>query len=75
MRRYTARVAKTSVEVDQDIVKQVSEVLGTKTLKDTIDAALREVLSARRRMELITMLAEPGTLDFEAAEHAWGGDS
>lgn len=64
---------KTSVEVDQDIVREAAEILGTQTLRATIDAALREVVHARRRLELIAILAQEGRFDFGAAETAWGG--
>jgi len=42
------------------------------TLRDTIDAALREVVHAKRRLELVALLGEDGRFDFEAAEQAWG---
>ena len=64
---------KTSVEVDRDIAARAAEILGTTTLRDTIDASLREVVSARRRLEVVALLAEEGRFDFEAAERAWGG--
>jgi len=67
-------VSKTSVEVDQDIARQAASILGTKTLKDTINAALHEILDAKRRLELIALIREEGRFDFAAAEHAWGGD-
>jgi Arc/MetJ family transcription regulator len=67
-------VSKTSVEVDQDIVHQAAEILGTTTLRATIDAALREIVHARRRLELVALLAQEGRFDFEVAEQAWGSD-
>jgi Arc/MetJ family transcription regulator len=67
-------VPKTSVEIDQDIVQQAAEVLGTTTLRATIDAALREVVHARRRLELVALLGQEGRFDFEAAKRAWGSD-
>jgi len=67
-------VSKTSVEIDRDIAAQAADILGTATLRDTIDAALREIVDARRRLELIAMLSEPGRFDFDAAEDAWGGE-
>jgi Arc/MetJ family transcription regulator len=67
-------VHKTSVAVDPDIVQQAAEILGTTTLRATIDAALREIVHARRRLELIALLAQDGRFDFEAAERAWGSD-
>lgn len=65
-------MSKTSVEIDQDIAREAAAVLGTKTLRDTIDAALREVVHAKRRLELVALLGEDGRFDFEAAEQAWG---
>jgi len=44
-------------------------------LRDTIDGALREVVHAKRRLELIALLSEDGRFDFEAADQAWGADS
>lgn len=64
--------AKTSVEVDRDIARQAATILGTTTLRETIDAALREVVHAKRRLELVALLAEEGRFDFSAAEEAWG---
>lgn len=64
---------KTSVEVDRDIATQAAEILGTTTLRDTINASLREIVNARRRLEVAALLAEEGRFDFEAAEQAWGG--
>jgi Arc/MetJ family transcription regulator len=46
-------MAKTSVEIDRDIAELAAGVLGTTTLRDTIDAALREVVNARRRVEFL----------------------
>lgn len=31
------------------------------------------IVSARRRLELMALLSEPGRFDFDAAESAWGG--
>ncbi|MGE0878666.1 MAG: hypothetical protein AB7L13_07245 [Acidimicrobiia bacterium] len=33
-----------------------------------------EAADAKRRLELMALFAEPDRYDFEAAEHAWGGD-
>lgn len=67
-------MSKTSVEVDQDIVREAAAILGTRTLRDTIDAALREVVHAKRRLELVALLSQEGRFDFDAAEGAWGAD-
>jgi Arc/MetJ family transcription regulator len=67
-------VAKTSVDVDRDIAAQAAAILGTDTLRDTIDASLREIVDAKRRLELIALLSEPERYDFSAADAAWGAD-
>ena len=69
---------KTSIEVDRDIAAQAADILGTTTLRDTIDASLREIVNARRRLEVVALLAEEGRFDFEAIsrvtgqDHRWG---
>ncbi len=67
-------MAKTSVEIDRDIANEAAEILGTSTLRDTIDASMREIVNARRRLELVGLLADPERFDFAAADTAWGGD-
>ena len=62
------------MDVDRDIAAQAAVILGTSTLRDTIHASLVEVVNAKRRLELITMLSEEGRFDFDAAATAWGGD-
>ncbi len=71
--RYLYTMAKTSVDVDRDIAGQAAAILGTTTLRDTIDASLREIVNAKHRLELVEMLTQPGRFDFAAAETAWGG--
>lgn len=66
-------MAKTSVEVDSDILKEAAAILGTTTLRSTIDAALREVVRAQHRLRLVELLSTSDQFDFELAETAWGG--
>jgi Arc/MetJ family transcription regulator len=67
-------MSKTSIEIDRDIARQAAEILGTTSLRDTVDASLHEVVDAQRRLGLIALLADPERFDFSAAERAWGGD-
>lgn len=67
-------MTKTSVDVDKDIAREAAVILGTTTLRDTINASLREVVNAKRRLELIAMLGQDGRYDFDAADDAWGAD-
>jgi Arc/MetJ family transcription regulator len=71
--RYPESMAKTSIEIDRDIARAAAEVLGTTTLRDTVDAALREIVDAKRRLELVALLGEEGRFDFTATDAAWGG--
>lgn len=61
------------MDVDRDIARQAAAILGTDTLRDTINASLREVVDARRRLELIVLLSDPARVDFEVTDAAWGG--
>ena len=67
-------MSKTSLEIDRDIAARAAKILGTKTLRDTVDASLREIVNARRRLEFVALLSEPGRFDLDAVDDAWGGD-
>ncbi len=56
---------KTSFEVDTAKVDAAKEVLGTKTLTDTVDAALSEVVKLRQRKTLVELLFRPGALELD----------
>ena len=54
---------KTSVDVDDRLLDQVRNVLGTSSIKETIDSALREVIRAEARRREIRALAVMEGLD------------
>ncbi len=54
---------KTSVDVDDRLLEQVRDVLGTSSIKETIDRALREVVRAEARRREIRALAAMDGLD------------
>jgi len=56
---------KTSFEIDPRKVDAAREILGTKTLTDTVDAALSEVVKLRQRKALVEMLFRPGALELD----------
>ena len=56
---------KTSFQVDDAKVEAAKEVLGTKTLTDTVDAALSEVVKLRQRKTLVELLFRPGALELD----------
>lgn len=51
-------VVKTPIEIDQDALTIAAEVLGTKTKKDTVNAALREVGQRLVRLRALARLGE-----------------
>ena len=56
---------KTSVDVDDLLLEQVRDVLGTSSIKETIDSALREVMRAEARRQEIRALAVMDGLDLD----------
>lgn len=67
-------ISKTTVEVNDQKVQQVKAALGTRTLKDTVDAAFDAVLSGIARQRLIGRLRQMDGLDLDdpaVMERAW----
>jgi hypothetical protein len=56
---------KTSFEVDFAKVESAKAVLGTRTLTETVDAALDEVVKRQQRQKLVELLFEPGVLEID----------
>ena len=59
--RYPSYMTKRLIEVDDDKLAQARALLGTSTLKATVDAALDELLALDRRRR--ALLAEHGITD------------
>jgi len=51
-------MVKTPIEIDEEALATAAEVLGTKTKKDTVNAALREVGQRLVRLEALARLGE-----------------
>ena len=51
-------MSRTVIDVDDELVAEVARALGTRTKKDTVNTALREVLENRRRALALTRLRE-----------------
>ncbi|WP_370063373.1 type II toxin-antitoxin system VapB family antitoxin [Streptacidiphilus sp. MAP5-3] len=67
-------MAKTLIDLDDEALAFAAEALGTRTKKDTVNAALREVGARARReraLEQMIRLYEAGA--FDASMHAGGG--
>lgn len=70
----SASKRKTSFAIDSAKAAAAQEILGTKTLTDTVDAALSEVVKLQQRKALIGLLFRPGALaldDPDAMSGAW----
>lgn len=64
-------MSKTTVEIDYGLLESAKEVLGTSTIKDTIHAALTEVVRRKdraRAIDEIAGLVEAGDIDFGLPE-------
>jgi len=64
----TATRRKTSFAIDPAKVDAAKEILGTKTLTDTVDAALAEVVKLRQREKLLELLDTPGAFELDNPE-------
>ena len=58
----------TSFDLDFDKAEAARRILGTKTLTDTVDAALDEVVKREQRQKLVELLFAPGVLEIDDAE-------
>jgi Arc/MetJ family transcription regulator len=63
-------VAKTLLDVDEDLLAEASTALGTSTKKDTVNEALRQAVEVsrerrRRALEDLQRLADEGAFDFD----------
>ncbi len=68
---------KTSVDIDDHLIDQVRGLLGTSSIKETIDRALREVVRSEARRQEIRALADMDGLDLadeQVMAGAWRSD-
>ena len=59
---------KTSVVIDDRLLEQVRDLLGTRSIRDTIDRALRELVRNEARRQEIAALSEMDGLDLANEE-------
>lgn len=68
-------MAKTMIDLDEDLVSEAAEILGTETKKATVEEALRAITARRARQRLTEALAESGQSPEELMrvmrEEAW----
>jgi hypothetical protein len=62
---YSSSKRKTSFEIDTAKVDAAKEILGTRTLTETVDVALSEVAKLDQRRRLVGMLFAPDGLQLD----------
>lgn len=67
---YTRRVAKHLVDIDEEALRAARAQLGSKTIKETVNQALRQAGGGRRQLveRRLDVLAE---VELEDREQAW----
>jgi Arc/MetJ family transcription regulator len=63
-------MAKTLLDVDEDLLAEATTALGTSTKKDTVNEALRQAVEAsrerrRRGLAALRRIADEGGFDFD----------
>ncbi|WP_431952666.1 type II toxin-antitoxin system VapB family antitoxin [Nocardia lijiangensis] len=64
-------MARTVIDVDDEALAEAARHLGTTTKRDTVDAALREVVDRRRRAAAVARMREmvvTGEMDLAAID-------
>jgi Arc/MetJ family transcription regulator len=61
---------RTSIIVDDTLLEEAQAALGTRGLKETVEAAFREAIRARRRRQLVNRLQDPEGFDDDALGRA-----
>ncbi len=65
---------KTSVEINEELLNHVRQILATRTVKETIEEAFREIVRAKARREEVRALTAMNGMDLadpEIMERAW----
>jgi Arc/MetJ family transcription regulator len=65
IRIYRDEVTKRLVDIDDDLLARVREILGTPTMKDTVNGALQEVVNLELRRRHADRLASMRGLDLD----------
>jgi Arc/MetJ family transcription regulator len=46
---------RTNIDIDDDVLREAQQLLGTATKRDTVDSALREVVARHRRLGILEL--------------------
>jgi Arc/MetJ family transcription regulator len=68
MAKQISKTAKTSLVIDREKVAKVRDILETKTLAETVDAALDEVIALDARRRLMARIERDGGIGPSLAE-------
>ena len=68
MAKQISKSDKTSMVIDREKAAQAREILGTKTLAETVDAALDEVIALAARRRLLERIRTDGGIGPSLAE-------
>ncbi len=68
MAKLISKSDKTSLAIDREKLDQAREILGTKTLAATVDAALDEVIALAARRRLLERIRREGGIGPSLAE-------
>ena len=71
---YTQSVTKRLIDIDDELLADVQNAMGTATMKETVNTALRQALSAhkaRQHLEHLRSLPDFDLSDPEVMEGAW----
>lgn len=59
---------KTSLDIDEELLERVRGILGTRTLKETVEEAFREIVRDQARREEVQALASMEGMDLDDPE-------
>ncbi|MFJ8585823.1 type II toxin-antitoxin system VapB family antitoxin [Streptomyces sp. NPDC093595] len=69
-------MARTVIDLDDEALEEAARFLGTSTKKDTVNAALREVVDRQKRaaaVQRMRQMVADGEIDFSVIEKDAGG--
>ncbi len=62
---------RTNIEIDKDLIAEAQELAGTRTMRETVDLALREMVNRHRRLGILDLR---GTIKWEGDLEEWRRD-
>ena len=72
--RYTFRMRKTTLLIDDRLLTQARDLLGTRSIRQTVERALQELISFHARLDSLDQLRTIEGLDLdrpEVMDQAW----